>query len=61
MRKEMDVEEGPSHPKEPRGWEKGKCIPQSKKTPRYLISSTRVGEHTQFMHEHALIGKVLGL
>jgi hypothetical protein len=31
------------------------------KAPRYHISSTRVGEHTQFMQEHALIGKFLGL
>jgi hypothetical protein len=61
LRKEMDVEAGTSHPKAPRSWEKGKCIPQSEKPPRYLISSTRVGEHTQFMREHALIGKFLGL
>ena len=31
------------------------------KPPLYHITSTRVGEHTQFMIEHALIGKFLGL
>jgi hypothetical protein len=59
--KEMETEVGTSHPKAPQGWEPGKCIPQMEKTPRYLISSTRVEEHTQFMREHALIGKFLGL
>jgi hypothetical protein len=29
--------------------------------PKYVIKSTRVGEHTQFMKDHALIGKFLGL
>jgi hypothetical protein len=61
LRKEMDVEASTSHPKSPRGWDPGKCIPQMDKTPRYIISSTRVGEHTQFMSEHALIIKFLGL
>jgi hypothetical protein len=61
LRTEMDTEAGTSQPKPPRGWEPGKCIPQMEKPPRYLISSTRVGEHTQFMKEHALIGKFLGL
>jgi hypothetical protein len=37
------------------------AFPNLIKPPRYLISSTRVGEHTQFMREHALIGKFLGL
>ena len=50
-----------SCPKALRGWEPDKCIPQMDKAPRYLISSTRVGEHTQFMQEHALIEKKLGL
>jgi hypothetical protein len=59
--KAMDVEPSMSHPKEYRGWELGKCIPQSNKPLRYLISSTRVAEHTQFMREHALIGNFLGL
>jgi hypothetical protein len=57
----METEAGTSQPKPPRSWEPGKCIPQMEKPPRYLISSTRVGEHTQFMREHALIGKFLGL
>jgi hypothetical protein len=61
LRTEMDTEAGTSQPKQPRSWEPGKCIPQLEKSPRYLISSTRVGEHTQFMKEHALIGKFLGL
>jgi hypothetical protein len=61
FRKEMETEASTSRPKAPRGWEPGKCIPQMDKAPRYLISSTRVGEHTQFMQEHALIGKFLGL
>jgi hypothetical protein len=61
LRKEMDVEASSSHPKAPCGWKPGKCIPQSDKPPRYLISSNRVGEHTQFMREHALIGNFLGL
>jgi hypothetical protein len=38
-----------SHPKASRGWEPGKCIPQSDKKPRYTIKSTRVREQTQFM------------
>jgi hypothetical protein len=59
--KEMDVEVGTSHPKVTRMWEPGKCIPQSNTTPRYVIISTRVGENTQFMKEHALIGKFMGL
>ena len=57
----METEVGTSHPKALRGWEPSKCIPQMEKTPRYLISSTKVGEHTQFMRKHALIGKFLGL
>jgi hypothetical protein len=59
--REMETEASTSHPKAPRGWELGKCIPQMEKSPRYIISSTRVGEHTQFMQEHALIDKFLGL
>jgi hypothetical protein len=61
LKKEMDVEASTSHPKAPHGWEPKKFIPQMDKMLRYLISSTRVGEHTQFMSEHALIGKFLGL
>jgi hypothetical protein len=61
FRKEMETKASTSHPRAPRGWEPGKCIPQMEKVPRYLISSARVGEHTQFMQEHALIRKFLGL
>jgi hypothetical protein len=61
LRKEMDVEARHVPSKSTSRWEPGKCIPQTDKPPRYLISSTRVGEHTQFMREHALIGKFLGL
>jgi hypothetical protein len=57
----MEVEASTSHPKASRNWEPGKCIPQTDKPPQYVINSTRVGEHTQFMKEHALIGKFLGL
>jgi hypothetical protein len=61
LRSEMETEAGTSQAKPPRTWEPGKCIPQTEKMPRYLISTSRVGEHTQFMKEHALIGKFLGL
>ena len=27
----------------------------------YIIKTTRIGEHMQFMRDHALIGKFLGL
>jgi hypothetical protein len=57
----MEMEAITSHPKASHGWEPGKCIPQMEKPSRYIISSTRVGEHTQFMQEHALIRKFLGL
>jgi hypothetical protein len=59
--KEMEVQTSTSHPKASQGWEPGKCIPQYDKPPRYTINSTKVGEHTQFMKEHALIRKFLGL
>jgi hypothetical protein len=55
----MDAES--SHPKASRTWIPGKCIPQTPTTPKYVIKSARVGEHTQFMRDHALIGKFLGL
>jgi hypothetical protein len=57
----MEVESSTYHPKASRIWEPRKCIPQLDKPPLYTISSTRVGEHTQFMREHAPIGKFLGL
>jgi hypothetical protein len=55
----MDVES--SHPKETRAWILDKCIPPAPVAPRYVIKTTRIGEHTQFMRDHALIGKILGL
>jgi hypothetical protein len=58
---DMGDEAGSSQAKPHKGWEPGKCIPQLEKAPRYLIKSNRVGEHTEFMKEHALIGKFLGL
>ena len=61
LQQDMETEAGTSAPKPLRRWEPGKCIPQTEKAPRYHISSTRVGEHKQFMQEHALIGKFLGL
>jgi hypothetical protein len=39
----------------------GKCIPQAPIVPQYVIKSNIIGEHTQFMRDHALIGKFLGL
>ena len=59
--KEMELEPSTSHMQAPKNWLPGKCIPQLEKPPLYQIKSTRVGEHTQFMIEHALIGKFLGL
>jgi hypothetical protein len=57
----MKVEAEPSHPKSSRNWEPGKCIPHETIAPRYVVSSTRVGERTQFMKDLALIGKFAGL
>ena len=57
----MELEPSTSHPQVSKGWELGKCIPQMDKPPHYHIKSTQVGEHTQFMMDHALIGKFLGL
>jgi hypothetical protein len=55
----MDAES--SHPKVARVWIPKKCIPQAPVAPKYVIKSTRIGEHTQFMRDHALIEKFLGL
>jgi len=55
----MDAET--SHPKVARAWLPGKCIPQTQTTPRYIIKRNKIGEHTQFMSDHALIGKFLGI
>jgi hypothetical protein len=54
-----DVES--SHPREAWVWILGKCIPKAPIAPRYIIKTTRIGEHSQFMRDHALIGKFLGL
>jgi hypothetical protein len=59
--KEMEVGVDPSHPKVTHIWELGKCMLQTNSTPRDLISLDRVGENTQFMKEHMLIGKCQGL
>jgi hypothetical protein len=59
--KEMELDPSSSHQQPSKNWLLGKCIPQLDKPPLYHIKSTRVGEHTQFMMEHALIGKFLGL
>jgi hypothetical protein len=59
--KEMELEPSSSNPQASKNWLPGKCIPQLEKPPLYRIKSTRVGEHTQFMMDHALIGKFLGL
>jgi hypothetical protein len=56
---EMEVES--SHPKASQNWELGTCIPQEPTTLKYVIKYTRVGEHTQFMKDHALIDKYLGI
>jgi hypothetical protein len=55
--KETNMDAESSHPKETRIWIPDKCIPQA---PKYTIKTTRIGEHTQFMRDHALIGKFLG-
>jgi hypothetical protein len=61
IRKESNTDVESLHPKEARVWTLGKCIPQAPVAPRYVIKTTRIGEHTQFMRDHALIGKFLGL
>jgi hypothetical protein len=42
-------------------WIPGKCIPQAPKTPKYIINTPRIEEQKQYMQDHALIGKFLGL
>jgi hypothetical protein len=59
--KDLESESSTSRPQTSKNWLPGKCIPQMEKPPLYRITSTRVGEHTQFMMDHALIGKFLGL
>jgi hypothetical protein len=57
----MDMEVDSSHPKASQNWVPGKCMPQAPIYPKYVIKSIRVGEHTQFMKYHSLIGKCLGI
>jgi hypothetical protein len=59
--KAMEVEAVMSHPKETQTWEPGKCIPQMTNAQRYVINLARVGENTQFMRDHTLLGIFLGL
>jgi hypothetical protein len=60
-RKETNMDAESFHPKASRVWIPDKCIPQAPVVPRYVIKTTRIGEHMQFMRDHALIGKFLGL
>jgi hypothetical protein len=57
----MEVEVETSHSKESHTWELGKCIPQATKASRYVIRSARIGEDTQLMKDHAMIGICLGI
>jgi hypothetical protein len=61
IRKESNRDAKSSHPKAAQVWIPGKFIPQAPVVPRYIIKTTRIGEHTQFMRDHALVGKFLGL
>jgi hypothetical protein len=42
-------------------WIPGKCIPQAPIAPKYVINSPRIEVQKQYMQDHALIGKFLGL
>jgi hypothetical protein len=42
-------------------WIPGKCIPQAPQAPKYIINSPRIEEQKQYMRDHALVGKFLGL
>jgi hypothetical protein len=42
-------------------WEPGKCLLQAPKASRYTVNTIRIEEQTQYMRDHALIGKFLGL
>jgi hypothetical protein len=59
--KESNTEAESSHPKVDQVWIPSKCIPQALVPPKYIIKTTRIGDHTQFMQDHSLIGKFLGL
>jgi hypothetical protein len=58
---DMDAakEDNPANASAP--WIPGKCIPQAPKAPKYVINSPRIEEQKQYMQDHALIGKFLGL
>jgi hypothetical protein len=57
----MEIELDSSHPKVAQALELGKCIPQASIVPMYVVSSVRLGEKTQYMRDHALILKFLGI
>jgi hypothetical protein len=59
--KYSNIDDESSHPKSAQDWIPRKCIPQASVAPIYVIKTTRIGEHTQFMRDHALVGKFLGL
>jgi hypothetical protein len=45
-RKESNMDAESSHTKLARGWIPKKCILQALVVPRYIIKTTRIGEHT---------------
>jgi hypothetical protein len=57
----MKIDPEPLHTKVAHAWDPGKCIPQAPITPRYVIRSYSMGDHTQYMKYHVLIGNFLGL
>jgi hypothetical protein len=59
--KPMDIDPETSQPRSKRTWEPGKCIPQAPIAPKYTISSPRMEDQKQYMHDFALIDKFLGL
>jgi hypothetical protein len=67
MQEEMDISKESNtdveslHPKSAWVCIPRKCIPQDPIALRYVIKTTRIEEHMQFMRDHALIGKFLGL
>jgi hypothetical protein len=61
--REMEIdpekEKTPSRASTP--WLPGKCIPQAPQAPKYVVSSPRIEVQKQYMRDHALVGKFLGL
>jgi len=61
--REMEIdpekEKTPSRASTP--WLSGKCIPQVTQALKYVISSPRIEVQKQYMRDHALVGKFLGL